>query len=367
MKATLSSLILLAVVSINTIAQDTSQWGLPEGAKARLGRGRFFDLKYSPDGTRVAAPSSTGIWLYDSATGDPVSLMRIGNVFATGSVAFSPDSRTLASFSGVLRLWDTATGELKHTMRAEFGSAGHVAFSPDGRTLASGHISPKAGHSSGVGKIGLWDAVTGERKLTVSIRDEPVSLAYSPDGRTLAVGHLYWSYAFGSSGWVTLRDATTGELKHELRGHAGGVYSLAYSADGRTLASGSAIDKDTWWRGGATVQLWDAATGAHLRSLEAYVWEVDSLALSPDGGTLAVASRDGRFTLWDTATGTQKRQVEGHTGGVNSVAFSVDGNTLASAGGEYDGTVRLWDARTGAHKQTLVGSNAEIVSVAFSF
>ena len=231
MKATLSSLILLAVVSINTIAQDTSQWGLPEGAKARLGRGRIFDLKYSPDGTRVAAPSSTGIWLYDSATGDPVSLMRIGNVFATGSVAFSPDSRT----------------------------------------LASGHISPKAGHSSGVGKIGLWDAVTGERKLTVSIRDEPVSLAYSPDGRTLAVGHLYWSYAFGSSGWVTLRDATTGELKHELRGHAGGVYSLAYSADGRTLASGSAIDKDTWWRGGATVQLWDAATGAHLRSLEAYV------------------------------------------------------------------------------------------------
>ena len=125
MKTALSSLILYSIVALNTIAEDTSQWGLPEGAKARLGKGRIFDLKYSPDGTRLAVAGGIGVWLYDSATGDPVSLIRRGNVFSATGLAFSSDGRTLASFSGVLRLWDTATGELKHTMRAEVGSAGH--------------------------------------------------------------------------------------------------------------------------------------------------------------------------------------------------------------------------------------------------
>ena len=415
MKTALASLILFSIFCLNTIAQNTSQWGLPEGAKARLGKGRIYDLKYSPDGTRVAVPSSTGIWLYDSATGDPVSLMRLGNGFAASSVAFSPDSRTLYSFSGVLRHWDTETGELKHTMPARFrlvyhvafssdgrtiasssgrgvdvwdaqtakkrhslfaedwerfGNVSSLAFSPDGRTLASGHRSPKAGHSSGTGKIGLWDVVTGERKVTLNA-SVPTVLAFSPDGGTLAVANVSWSYAFGSWGWVTLRDAATGEIKHELRGHPGGVYSLAYSADGRTIASGGDFDEmNGQWA--PTVCLWDAMTGARLSSLEAYKWEVDSLALSPDGGTLAVASEDGRFTFWDTAAGTQKRQVEGHSGPISSVAFSPDGGTVATGnrvshwGTRWAGVVRLWNATTGAQKNTLEGHRDGITSVAFS-
>ena len=415
MKITLASLVLLGIVSLSTIAQDTSQWGLPEGAKARLGRGRIFDLKYSPDGTRVAAPSTTGIWLYDAASGEPVSLVRLGNAFAARSVAFSPDGRTLYSFSGVLRHWNAETGELKHTMPAIFKSVYHVAFSPDGRTiasssgrgvyvwdaqtakirqslfakdgerfgnvtsiafspdgrtLASGHRSPKAGNSSGTGKIGLWDVVTGERKVTLDA-GVPTVLAFSPDGRTLAVANVAWSYAFGSWGWVTLEDVTTGELKHELRGHAGGVYSLAYSADGRTIASGGNFDEiNGEWA--PTVCVWDATTGARLSSLEAYKWEVDSLALSPDGGTLAVASEDGRFTFWDTAAGTQKRKVEGHSGPISSVAFSPDGGTVATGNRGFHwrtrwaGVVRLWDAATGAQKNTLEGHRNGITSVAFN-
>ena len=153
------------------------------------------------------------------------------------------------------------------------------------------------------------------------INSRPESLAYSPDGQTLAVGHVHWTFAFGTGGWVTLRDAATGEIKHELRGHAGGVDVVAYSADGRTLASGGGIDVQGGRRGN-TVLLWDAETGAHLRSLEAYEWEVHTLTLSPDGRTLAIASLDGRLTLWDTATGTRKLHIEGHSGPISSVEFS---------------------------------------------
>ena len=64
MKTTFSSLILLAVVSLNTIAQDTFQWGLPEGAKARLdiSGDSIYDVKNSPDGTRLAAASGNGVF-----------------------------------------------------------------------------------------------------------------------------------------------------------------------------------------------------------------------------------------------------------------------------------------------------------------
>ena len=50
-------------------AQDYTKWKLPEGAKARLGKGRINEIKYSSDSRRLAVASSIGIWLYDTRTG----------------------------------------------------------------------------------------------------------------------------------------------------------------------------------------------------------------------------------------------------------------------------------------------------------
>ncbi len=46
-----------------TFAQDYTQLSLPVGAKLRLGKGNIEEIQYSPDGTRLAAASSIGVWV----------------------------------------------------------------------------------------------------------------------------------------------------------------------------------------------------------------------------------------------------------------------------------------------------------------
>ncbi len=97
----------------NSVAQDYTKWGLPEGAKARLGKGTLSfgdNIAYSPDGTRLAVASRIGIWIYDAQTYQELSLLT-GRINRVNSVAFSPDGQTLASGSvdGTVLLWRTTS------------------------------------------------------------------------------------------------------------------------------------------------------------------------------------------------------------------------------------------------------------------
>ena len=73
--------------------------------------------------------------------------------------------------------------------------------------------------------------------------------------------------------------------------------------------------------------------------LEGHTDDINSVAFSPDGQTLASGSGDDTIRLWNTNTGELIETFEGHTARVTSVAFSPDGQTLASGSG--DDTIRL--------------------------
>jgi WD40 repeat protein len=151
----------------------------------------------------------------------------------------------------------------------------------------------------------------------------------------------------------------------------------------------------------ANVYLWDARKQARAGGFSARPLSVSSLAWSPDGSTLAAASREGvtlfrdgtpvrtlrergplayglawspdgalvatgderAVTLWDVATGAFT-ELTRESGDAMSVAFSADGQLLASA--SRDGKVRIWDVPSRAFVTTLEGYPAQPRSVAWS-
>ena len=111
-----------------------------------------------------------------------------GHTDAVVAVAFSPDSKTLASasYDGTLKLWDMTTGKERATLGEYKGCLGCVAFSPDGKTLASGAIGSPV-YFPDLKNVKLWDVATGKVRATLEGNTFHVhSVAFSPDGKTLA-------------------------------------------------------------------------------------------------------------------------------------------------------------------------------------
>ncbi|KAK6343586.1 hypothetical protein TWF730_011177 [Orbilia blumenaviensis] len=295
-------------------------------------------VAFSPDSKLLASASyDYTIRLWDAATGAALQTLK-GHTRGVASVAFSPDSKLLASasYDYTIRLWDAATGAALQTLKGHTRGVTSVAFSPDGKLASASHDCT----------IRLWDAATGAALQTLKGHTRRVvSVAFSPDGKLASASNDYT---------VRLWDAATGAVLQMLEGHTSEVVSVAFSPDGK-LASASYDD---------TVRLWDVATGAVLQILEGHTSRITSVAFSPDDRLMALASDDYTVRLWDVATGAVLQILEGHTSRITSVAFSPDDRLIASA--SDDDTVRLWDAATGAALQMFEGHISRITSVAFS-
>jgi WD40 repeat protein len=95
-----------------------------------------------------------------------------------------------------------------------------------------------------------------------------------------------------------------------------------------------------------------------------HLTEVQCVAFSPDGKTVATAGQEEGIWLWDAATGADRGRITGRDVVVVSLAFSPDGKRVA--GGTQRGPLGVWDVATGKSQGTLGGRNSSLRYIAFS-
>ncbi|WP_414514958.1 protein kinase domain-containing protein [Nostoc sp. PCC 9305] len=144
-------------------------------------------------------------------------------------------------------------------------------------------------------------------------------------------------------------------LANTLQGHENSVLSVAISPDGKTIAS-SGDDR--------TIKLWNLATGKLIASLNGHFQQVNVVVISPDGKLLVSASDDNTIKIWNLATRKQIRTLIGHSDSVHALAISADSETLVT--GSDDNTIKIWDLATGEQIRTLAGHTFWVRSVAIS-
>jgi RNA polymerase sigma factor (sigma-70 family) len=333
-----------------TTDRTVRAWDTATGAEVSCAaKGTVADvLALSPRGNGLACAggpgdgpsgSDPGIRLWDLAAGKAIG--RIGDPEAYyGSLAFTPDGRTLAALGGglradaaargnPLRFWDVATRKELPSPTAGVTDITAFALSPDGKTVAV----CRAGAAE---TVRLLDAATGEELHRLRERNGLVCLTFSPDSTRLVC----------RAGGDVLRvyDTAGGELLHAFEGAY--ARTAAFSPDGKTLAAAD----------GYAVRLWDVRAGKERRFAPGPTRPVSCVVLSPDRRTVAVAEDDA-LKLWEWSTGRELRRFENKRKTVfTRAAFSPDGTILAAGG--FSG-LSLWEAATGKSIADLLWPQTE--------
>jgi RNA polymerase sigma factor (sigma-70 family) len=272
------------------------------------------------DSQRLAGPHPLLALRGEQRKGDPIDPAMSGDSLPPGAIARL----------GTLRF--------RHGKGIE-----SMVLSPDGKTIVS------AGSD---GSIVLHDAMTGEKRRSFAGEARYCRVALATDARSLA------TTVDGKN--IAVRETATGNRIREFKVDQEPMYRLAFSADGRILVAG----------GDHSIRVWDVPSGKEVSRITPPGLETLTLALSPDGKSLATAGWDRAekpvLCLWETAGGRKLREWQpvADMEETYALAFSPDGTHLASISSYADvegrGRLRVWAVPTAVRLLELPGRFHEL-------
>jgi WD40 repeat protein len=195
-----------------------------------------------------------------------------------------------------------------------------VSFSPDGTSLISGAFDEK---------LTIWEVNSGRHVFSIQEleRDDSCqgcvqSIAFHPSGSLVAYvtpnDEVRIRETENWQEWLTIREPLD-------------VSIVAFSPDAKTLALALYDAALCFW------DLW----GRDVLEYVNFEDRPNAFCFSPDGTTIAVATRDLRVSLVDVASCQIVGSFRGHTAQVTAVCFAFNGQMIATA--DDHGLIRLWD------------------------
>ncbi len=219
-------------------------WDL--GANRPLPAGYLGDrFCLSADGRALATLQGQGVQVYEVGTARAAAVWSAPKDFPPGSIALSPDGRSVALGSWrhpAALLYSNAGAAGGKTAAQTAGGLGPLAFSPDGKLLVAAAYDNST--------LLVWDTVAGRevRKLDEPMRWPATALAFAPNGRLLATGVSNgFVRLWDTAGW---RDVASFKVSPEADEARGGpdniVSSVAFSPDGKYVAAGAPGRAKVW-------------------------------------------------------------------------------------------------------------------------
>jgi WD40 repeat protein len=309
-------------------------------------------LAFTPDGKQLVVSGHHELTVWDVATGKLQKRVRTRARRAMALV-FLPDGKLAVAGGrpgeeGDVRVYDLNAGSTRTEngvvyldgvndkgvmLKQLLDSDDEVlclALSPDGKKLASGGCDRI---------VNVWDISAGvaKAKLEQSVEnhaDWVFGVAFSPDGKQL----LTASRDKTAKVW----DLAAKESVLTFPDHQNGVYGVAAKADGKL---GYSAGED------GNVRSWNAKgdqAGKQVKVLGGHGKPVLKLAAQPKAKPplLATCGADFMVKLWNADTGAGLKTLGGNPDYVYAVALSPDGGLVAS--GAFNGDVKVWKVADGS-------------------
>ena len=334
----------LAVVWSRATARETRNETLaPVGAVAISGDGRL------AAGASSQARDKTMVVVWDTRTGRRLSSRPV-TTYAP-ALCFSPSGDWLAVAGiGENQLHSTTGSEIRQLPLPD-GAPGivSVAFTSGGQKLS--------GLTFFKGELLEWDIAARKVRLVgkAPIAQPGPNTAISPDGKTVAIVDIGPGHAYGLDGLVTVFKVPWQKRVASLDCRKTRAQAIAMSPDGGSLAVSQS---------GARITLLNTRSGGVTARLKQFEPTATSVAVS-SGGQRVAAGDDSLITVWEPRSDKPLWNLKAAArDSLGPLCLSGDGKTVAVSTmharhsllqffGWTTGTVQLYDARTGRLMRTL--------------
>jgi WD40 repeat protein len=301
----------------------------------------FRSVSFSADGSQVAAAEQR---LHVWRVSDGTALVQ-PDALATGmiweqSVAHAGPYAAFARVGGPAQIWDYTAGSSRNVLPRVNGNQGTVAFDPADELLVDSEELRAGADASTLEEGALWKvgASAPFRTITYATQEQPDrdgDLVFSPDGTLLA-----GPGSGAQPGLLRLWNPADGTIVRSVPAFMAEIEPIVWSPDGKLIAAAGADHIDMTQPlmppTDESIRIFDAATLQLVTTLVGPTDFVTGLAFLPDGQHLVSGERTGLVRVWAVNAGSS-RDLSSSAGASNAIAVSPMGDFVAVRG-------VLWDA-----------------------